>query len=248
MGSSSSAVRTARLGEVGTGGAHLRRPTTLTASTRSWPTSACRRPRRRRYGSVGRSLRPPLPRPQSRSPRREQGAPWPAADPYLATAWRCWPSGSRSSGSIVRRERGPVSGSSRRAASRRSGPLRCVPPRTGPIWQDCWRFGHRICSWSWKAPLDVLLRRLDDRPSQHSRTQRLAADRRGAERFEHGRLLLDRLVDTVSCGRITVSSDGSVPVEELGGTPPSGCSGPCRPGVLPRNDPEHASATWGGGA
>jgi len=65
------------------------------------------------------------------------------------------------------------------------------------------------------APLDVLLRRLDDRPSRHSRTQRLAADRRGAE-LERGRLLLDRLVDTIPCGRLTVASDGSVPVEELG--------------------------------
>jgi thymidylate kinase len=65
------------------------------------------------------------------------------------------------------------------------------------------------------APLDVLLRRLDERPSRHSRTQRLAVDRRGAE-LEQGRLLLDRLVDTLPCGRLTVPSDGSVPVEELG--------------------------------
>jgi thymidylate kinase len=66
-----------------------------------------------------------------------------------------------------------------------------------------------------EAPLDVLLRRLDDRPSRHSRTQRLAVDRRGPE-LERGRLLLDRLVDTLRCGRLTVPSDGSVPLEELG--------------------------------
>jgi hypothetical protein len=67
-----------------------------------------------------------------------------------------------------------------------------------------------------EAPLDVLLRRLDDRPSRHSRTQRLAADRRGAE-LVRGRLLLDRLVDSLPCDRFTVPNDGSVPVEELGG-------------------------------
>lgn len=66
-----------------------------------------------------------------------------------------------------------------------------------------------------QAPLDVLLRRLDDRPSRHSRTQRLAADRRGAE-LERGLLLLDRLLDTVSGERITVPNDGSVPIAELG--------------------------------
>ena len=66
-----------------------------------------------------------------------------------------------------------------------------------------------------QAPLDVLLRRLDDRPSRHSRTQRLAADRRGAE-LERGLLLLDRLVDTVPGERITVPNDGSVPIAELG--------------------------------
>lgn len=66
-----------------------------------------------------------------------------------------------------------------------------------------------------EAPLDVLLRRLDDRPSRHSRTQRLTADRRGAE-LDHGRLLLARLVDTVPCDRITVPNDGSVPAAELG--------------------------------
>ena len=66
-----------------------------------------------------------------------------------------------------------------------------------------------------QAPLDVLLRRLDDRPSRHSRTQRLAPDRRGAE-LERGLLLLDRLVDTVPGERITVTNNGSVPIAELG--------------------------------
>jgi hypothetical protein len=66
-----------------------------------------------------------------------------------------------------------------------------------------------------EAPLDMLLQRLDDRPSRHSRTQRLAPDLRGAE-LERGRLLLDQLVATVRCDRVTVSNDGSLPVEELG--------------------------------
>ncbi len=65
------------------------------------------------------------------------------------------------------------------------------------------------------APLDVLLSRLETRHSRHSRTQRLAVDRRGPE-LERGRLLLDLLVDAVPCGRITVPNDGSVPVERLG--------------------------------
>ena len=65
------------------------------------------------------------------------------------------------------------------------------------------------------APLDVLLGRLESRASRHSRTQRLAVDRREPE-LERGRLLLDLLVDTVPCGRITVPNDGSVPIEELG--------------------------------
>jgi hypothetical protein len=65
------------------------------------------------------------------------------------------------------------------------------------------------------APLDVLMSRLESRPSRHSRTQRIAVDRRAPE-LERGRLLLDLLVDTVPCGRITVPNDGSVPIEELG--------------------------------
>jgi energy-coupling factor transporter ATP-binding protein EcfA2 len=65
------------------------------------------------------------------------------------------------------------------------------------------------------APLDVLMSRLESRPSRHSRTQRIALDRRGPE-LERGRLLLDLLVDTVPCGRITVPNDGSVPIEQLG--------------------------------
>jgi hypothetical protein len=66
-----------------------------------------------------------------------------------------------------------------------------------------------------EAPMDVLLHRLDERPSRHSRTQRLAADLRDAE-LERGRLLMDRLVDAVQCDRVTVSNDGSLPVGELG--------------------------------
>ena len=65
-----------------------------------------------------------------------------------------------------------------------------------------------------EAPVDELMRRLEVRPSQHSRTQRLVADRRAAE-LERGRLLLDRIVATMPCDRFTVVNDGSVPAEDL---------------------------------
>jgi len=91
--------------------------------------------------------------------------------------------------------------------------LRATAGRAEPPWMlDDWSPDLLVVL---DAPLDMLLSRLESRPSKHSRTQRLAVERRGPE-LERGRLLLDLLVDTVPCDRITVPNDGSVPIEQLG--------------------------------
>lgn len=64
------------------------------------------------------------------------------------------------------------------------------------------------------SPLEVLLGRLDERPSRHSRTQQLAVQHRLPE-LERGKVLLDHLVAIVPCAQLVVCNDGSAPLEEL---------------------------------
>lgn len=66
-----------------------------------------------------------------------------------------------------------------------------------------------------EAPSDVLLGRLDRRPSRHSRTQRLPPGDRAPE-LEHGRRLLGQLLVGLPQTTLTVSNDGATPLAELG--------------------------------
>jgi len=65
------------------------------------------------------------------------------------------------------------------------------------------------------APTGTLLHRLAARPSRHSRTQRLAPDRRLPE-LALGRGLLDGLLAGLPGQVLTVRNDGSVSLAELG--------------------------------
>jgi len=65
------------------------------------------------------------------------------------------------------------------------------------------------------APTGTVLDRLAARPSRHSRTQRLAPDRRLPE-LALGRGLLDGLLAGLPGQVLTVRNDGSVPLADLG--------------------------------
>ena len=65
------------------------------------------------------------------------------------------------------------------------------------------------------APTGTVLDRLAARPSRHSRTQRLAPDRRLPE-LALGRGLLDGLLAGLPGEVLTVRNDGSVPLADLG--------------------------------
>lgn len=65
------------------------------------------------------------------------------------------------------------------------------------------------------CPTDVVLQRLADRPSRHSRTQQLTAAERGPE-LERGRLILDSLLAAVPQERLTVVNDGATSLPDLG--------------------------------